>query len=245
LFQQSILSHDEGRINLNMSENPYSISPKEIADRYSKLYTAAVNDIFQERGMHHQWLGPEITCRTVDLRDQIIAGAAFTVQWIHDPLPDERVQPAAKMVEAYPRDGIVVVDAGADQISGFWGELATTVCMRNGVRGAVINGGAKDTGIIKTMGFPIFCKFSSPVDGFYRSRLRGWQIPIWINEIQIRPGDMIVGDNDGVLVVPREVAEEILVETERRVGEETQTRQLLNEGVSADEASKRTGRRDL
>jgi 4-hydroxy-4-methyl-2-oxoglutarate aldolase len=225
--------------------NPYSIPLKEMADRYSKLYTAAINDIFQEKGLHHQWLGPEISCKTVDLQDKIVAGAAFTVQWIFDPLPDEREQYAAKMVQSYPEDNIVVVDAGADQVSGFWGELATTVCLRNGVKGAVINGGAKDTGIIKTMGFPIFCKFSSPVDGFYRSRLRAWQIPIWINEILIRPGDMVVADNDGVLVIPQEIAEEILIETERRVLEEAQTRKLLKKGVSADEASTMTGRRDL
>jgi regulator of RNase E activity RraA len=233
------------RSELSTVNNPYSISLQEMADRYSRLYTAAINDIFQAKGFHHQWLGPEITCKTMDLQNRIVAGAAFTVQWIFDPIPDERDKPAAKMVEAYPEDGIVVVDAGADQISGFWGELATTVCLRNGVRGAVINGGAKDTGIIKTMDFPIFCKFTSPVDGFYRSRLRGWQIPIWINEILIRPGDMIVADNDGVLVIPQEIAEEILLEIERRVREETQTRQLLKEGVSADEASELTGRRDL
>ncbi len=225
--------------------NPYCISLKEMADRYSKLYTAAVNDVLQNRDLHHQWLGPEICCKTVDLGNTIVAGAAFTVQWIFDPLPDERDKPAAKMVESYPEDGIVVVDAGADQISGFWGELATTVCQKNGVRGAVINGGAKDTGIIKTMGFPIFCRFTSPVDGFYRSRLRAWQVPIWINEVLIRPGDMIVADNDGVLVIPQEIAESVLLDTERRVAEETQTRQLLKQGVSADEASELTGRIDL
>jgi len=228
-----------------MLPNPYSIPLKEMADRYSKLYTAAIHDILQKMDINHQWLGPDICCKTVDLNNKIIAGSAFTVQWIFDPLPDERDKPAAKMVQAYPEDGIVVVDAGADQVSGFWGELATTVCLKNGVRGAVINGGAKDTGIIKTMGFPIFCKFTSPVDGFYRSRLRDWQIPIWINEILIRPGDMIVGDNDGVLVLPQEIAEQVLYDTERRVLEETQTRKLLKQGVSADEASTMTGRKDL
>ena len=230
---------------MNTPPNPYSIPLKEMADRYSRLYTAAINDILQEIDMNHQWLGAEITCKTVDLMNRIVAGAAFTVQWIFDPLPDERDKPAAKMVQAYPEDHIIVVDAGADQISGFWGELATTVCLKNGVRGAVINGGAKDTGIIKTMDFPIFCKFSSPVDGFYRSRLRDWQIPIWINEILIRPGDMIVADNDGVLVIPQEIAEQVLNDTERRVLEETQTRKLLKQGVSADEASTITGRKDL
>ena len=228
-----------------MKLHPYKIPIKEMVERYQRLYTAAIIDIFQERNMHHQWLGPDIKCRTKELGGDVVAGFAFTVQWIFDPRPDERDRPAAKMVASYPEDSIIVVDAGADQISGFWGELATTVCIRNGVNGTVINGGAKDTGFVKMMGFPIFCRFTTPVDGFYRSRLRGWQIPIWINDILIRPGDFIVGDSDGVLVIPQEIAEEILVEIERRVEEESETRKMLKQGVSPEEASRLTGRKDL
>ena len=224
---------------------PYNISAEEISQRYSKLYTAAINDIFQERGLHHQWLGPDIKCLTKDLDQESVAGIAFTVQWILDPRADERDRPAAKMVESYANHSIVIVDTGNDNISGFWGELATTVCMRNGVQGAVIDGGAKDTGFVKQMGFPIFCRFTSPVDGFYRSRLHDWQIPIWINDILIHPNDMIVGDSDGVLVIPQSIAEEVLEETERRSNSETKTRKMLKDGVSADEASRRTGRKDL
>ena len=228
-----------------MKLHPYKIPIKEMVERYQRLYTAAIIDIFQERNMHHQWLGPDIKCRTKELGGDVVAGFAFTVQWIFDPRPDERDRPAAKMVESYPEDSIIVVDAGADQVSGFWGELATNVCIRNGVKGAVINGGAKDTGFVKMMGFPIFCRFTTPVDGFYRSRLRGWQIPIWFNDILIRPGDFIVGDSDGVLVIPQEIAEEILVEAERRAEEENETRELLRQGISADEASRMSGRKDL
>lgn len=228
-----------------MKLHPYEIPIKEMIERYQQLYTAAINDIFQERDMHNQWLGPEIKCRTKELGGEVVAGFAFTVQWIFDPRPDERDRPAAKMVGSYPEESIIVVDAGSDQISGFWGELATTVCMRNGVNGTVINGGAKDTGFVKMMGFPIFCKFTSPVDGFYRSRLRDWQVPIWFNEILIRPGDFIVGDSDGVLVIPQEISEEILIETERRAKNESDTRRLLKKGVSPDEASRMTGRKDL
>ena len=228
-----------------MDAYPYSIPIDELIERYQKLYTAAINDIFQEREMHNQWLGPDIKCRTKDLSSKVVAGYAFTVQWINDPRPDDRDRPAARMVDSYPHGGIIVVDTGADQISGFWGELATTVCVRNGVKGAVINGGAKDTGFVKLMGFPIFCKFTSPVDGFYRSRLRGWQIPIWINEILIRPGDFMVGDSDGVLVIPQEIAEEVLIEAERRAENESETRELLKAGVASDVASMQTGRKDL
>lgn len=228
-----------------MQLHPYELDVKEMVRRYEQLYTAAIEDVLQARGYHDQWLGPDIKCLTRELQGDVVAGFAFTVQWIHDPLPDERERPAAKMVEAYAEDSVVVVDAGADQISGFWGELATTVCVRNGVRGAVINGGAKDTAFVKLMGFPIFARFSSPVDGFYRSRLRGWQIPIWFNGILIRPGDFIVGDSDGVVVLPQEIAEEVLIETERRAGNETETRNLLRQGVSADAAAKATQRSDL
>lgn len=228
-----------------MESHPYQIPINEMVDRYQALYTAAINDIFQERNMHNQWLGPDIKCRTKELSLEVVAGFAFTVQWIYDPLPDERDRPAAKMVASYPDNSIIVVDAGTDQVSGFWGELATTVCLNNGVNGAVINGGAKDTGFVKRMDFPIFCKFTSPVDGFYRSRLHGWQIPIWFNEVLIRPGDFIVGDSDGVLVIPQDIAEAVLIETERRAENETETRKLLKEGVHPEDASEATGRKDL
>jgi len=228
-----------------MELHPYKIPINEMVDRYQSLYTAAINDIFQERNLHYQWLGPDIKCRTKDLSLEVVAGFAFTVQWVYDPLPDERIRPAAEMVASYPDNSLIVVDAGTDQVSGFWGELATTVCLNNGVNGAVINGGAKDTGFVKKMNFPIFCKFTSPVDGFYRSRLRGWQIPIWFNDVLISPGDFIVGDSDGVLVVPQDIAEEVLIETERRAENETETRKLLKDGVHPAEASEATGRRDL
>ncbi len=228
-----------------MNLHPYKIPVLEMAERYQRLYTAAINDIFQKRGLHNQWLGPDIKCRTDDMVAKVVAGFAFTVQWVFDPRPATEPQRAAKMVNSYPEGSMIVVDTGADQVSGFWGELATTVCLRNGVRGAVINGGAKDTGFVKKMGFPLFCRFTSPVDGFYRSQLRDWQVPIWFNGVLVRPGDFVVGDSDGVLVVPQEIAEEVLEEAEEVAIRETKTRALLKEGIAADEASRRTGREDL
>jgi regulator of RNase E activity RraA len=225
--------------------HPYTTPIKEMVRRYEKIYTAAISDIFQARNLHNQWLGPDIKCITRYLEREVVAGFAFTVQWISDPLPDEREKPAARMVESYAEDSIIVVDTGADQVSGFWGELATTICVRNGVRGAVINGGAKDTGFVRQMDFPIFCKFSSPVDGFYRSRLHAWQVPIWFNGIRINPGDFIVGDSDGVLVIPQEIAEEVLLEAEHIREMENITRGMLKNGVSAVVASEKTGRKDL
>ncbi len=228
-----------------MELHPYKIPIKEMIKRYEDLYVAAIEDVFQERGLYDQWLGPDIKCITLDLTLEVVAGFAFTVHWITDTVPDDRPQPAAKMVQSYPEDSIIVVDLGKEDKAGAWGELATTVAVNNGVKGAVINGGAKDTGFVRAMGFPIFAKYSTPVDGFYRNRLNAYQVPIWFGNRVIYPGDFIVGDRDGVVVIPQAIAEEVLVETERRATSENETRNLLKQGIPADEAARRTGRKDL
>lgn len=224
---------------------PYQTPIKEMVEGFEKLYTAAIVDVLQEMDIHNCWLGPKIKCLTKDVSQKSVAGFAFTVQWITDPRPDERDKPAAQMVDSYPENSIIVVDTGNDKVSGFWGELATTVCMRNGVRGAVINGGAKDTGFVTQMGFPLFACFSSPVDGFHFSRLRGWQIPIWINDIRIDPWDFIIGDSDGVMVLSHKWAEDVLEKALKRAKDEDVTRDLLKKGITSREASEKTGRRDL
>lgn len=224
---------------------PYKRSVEEMVKGFETLYTGAIIDVLQEMDIHHRWLGPEIKCLTTDVSQKSVAGFAFTVQWVLDPRPDERERPAAVMVDSYPENSIIVVDTGNDNVSGFWGELATTVCMKKGVKGAVINGGAKDTGFVKQMGFPIFARFSSPVDGFYRSRLRGWQIPIWINDIRIDPWDFLIGDSDGVLTLSSVWAEEVLEKALKRARDEDQTRDMLKKGITSQEASKKTGRKDL
>ncbi len=227
--------------------SPYRLDVDEMCERYSKLYTGAVIDIFQEMGLNNQWLGPECKCLTKWMTndDRALAGYAFTIQWIKDPRPDTRERPAARMVGSYPRNSIIVVDTGDDQVSGFWGELATTTCIKNGVRGAIINGGAKDIGFVRKMQFPVFAKFSSPVDGFAYSRLRGWQLPIWWGTILIHPWDFFLGDADGVLHVPQAIAEEVLIRTEARSKGEDETRALLEAGIHPVEASELTGRKDL
>ena len=240
------MTREEEMVTVRELPSPYKQIPvDDLVERYSKLYTGAVIDIFQEMGYHNQWLGRECKCVTRQLGREAVAGFAFTIQWISDPLPDEREKPAAKMVGSYPKNSMIVVDTGVDQVSGFWGELATTICLRNGVRGAVINGGAKDVGFVRQMDFPIFARFTSPVDGFAYSRLRGWQIPIWWNDILIRPYDMILADADGALVIPQDIAEQVLVETEKRSLSEDQTRDLLVGGTDPVEASEQTGRKDL
>ena len=230
---------------------PYSIDPDEMVARFEKCYTAAVHDVMSNAnyeknlGMECTWLGPEIKCRTKELKRDVIAGFAFTIQWIKDPSPDERVLPASKMLGSYFKNAILVVETGEDPVSGYLGELNTNAMMQNGVRASVIDGGAKDSGFVNLMNFPVFCKFTSPVDAYTQNRLRGFQIPITVNDIRIEPMDVIVGDRDGVVVVPKSVAEQVLEMVEGRKKQEDKTREYIKSGMSAEEAAIKTGAKDL
>jgi len=230
---------------------PYSIDSDEMVERFEKCYTAAIHDVMSNMNLENNlqmestWLGPEIMCRTKDLKRKVVAGFAFTIQWIRDPSPDERDMPASRMLSSYFKNAILVVDTGGDPVSGYLGELNTNAMIQNSVRASVIDGGAKDSGFVKLMDFPVFCKFTSPVDAYTGNRLRGWHVPIFINGVRIEPMDVIVGDSDGVMVVPAVVAEDVLLRIEARKAQEDRTRELIKSGMSAEEAARKMGAKDL
>jgi 4-hydroxy-4-methyl-2-oxoglutarate aldolase len=224
---------------------PYSIDSDEMVARFEKCYTAALHDVLAKMGYDNQWLGPEITCRTKELKRDVVAGFAFTVQWIKDPEPDERDRPASKMLANYFKNAVLCVDTGGDIRSGYLGELNTNAFRLKGVRASVIDGGAKDSGFVKLMDYPVFCKFTSPIDAYTRNRLRGWQFSIYINNVKIEPMDVVVGDSDGVIVIPKNIVEKALFEVENRKIVEDETRRLILDGMSAEQAAIKMGYNDL
>lgn len=224
---------------------PYSVDPDEMVARFEKCYTAALHDVLAKMGYDEQWLGPDIACRTKELKRSVVAGFAFTVQWVRDPEPDERDRPASKMLANYFKNAVLCVDTGGDPRSGYLGELNTNAFRLKGVRASVIDGGAKDSGFVKLMDYPVFCKFMSPIDAYTRNRLRGWQLPITINDVRIEPMDVVVGDSDGVMIVPKAIAEQVLTEVENRKAVEDETRRLILEGMSAEQAAIKMGYKDL
>ena len=245
------MSREDDIIQIREIPYPYSIDQDELIARFEQCYVAAIHDVMSSPNVEgnmnlpNTWLGPEITCRTKELNREAVAGFAFTIQWIKDPLPDEREFPAAKMLDSYFKNSILIVDTGGDKRSGYLGELNTNLMMRKGVRGSVIDGGARDSGFVRLMNFPVFCKFTSPIDAFAKNRLRGFQIPITINGVRIDPMDIIVGDSDGVIIIPQAVAETVLVKLESRKAAEDKSRDLIISGMSALDVAKKTGGKEL
>ena len=230
---------------------PYSIDPDEMVERYEKFYCSAISDVMInpriEGYLEHEstWLGKDLKCRTKELKRDAVAGFAFTIQWIKDPSPDERSHVGEVMLSAYFKNAILVVDTGRDPEAGYLGELNTNAMMKNGVRGSVIDGGARDSGFVKMMDFPVFCKFTTPVDAYPKNRLRGFNHPIMINDVVIEPMDIIVGDHDGVVVVPKAIAEDVLNKCEKLARFENDTRELIKSGMTPLEAALKMGAKEL
>ena len=105
----------------------------------------------------------------------------------------------------------------------------------------MIDGGCRDTRFIAEEGFPVFTRFVTPEDSTWRWEVTATQVPIEIGGVRIAPGDWVVGDEDGVVVVPQDVASEVLEEAERKAATENEIRAAVRAGTSPLEAFERYG----
>ncbi|GAA5039163.1 regulator of RNase E activity RraA [Thermocatellispora tengchongensis] len=214
------------------------IAETELCDRYEQLFTAAVNDVLREKGLLCQALPPAI----LPLRHGTkVAGLAFTVKGAKSPVLDDEMRQRAEMLDAIPPNAVCVWDTGGDDTSAQWGEVMTMASRQHGCRGAVIDGGVRDTDRVLDMGFPIFCRYRTSNGMLGRFRVTDWQIPIRIAGVTIHPGDLIFGDVDGVIVVPRRLAVDVLLTAERVRAKEEEIKQLILDGLSPSEVVARGG----
>lgn len=207
-------------------------------------YPAALTDIMDtEFHLHNQWLGPDIRPLVPEMR---VAGPAFTMRWVNDPeiVEDAAYEEMAKrLVDELHPWVVPVIDTSKCKNAGYWGELMCTICKEHGVQGAIIDGGVRDPYYIYQAGFNMFSVFACPLEAnFNRSRLESIQKPIFINDVMIRPGDFIMGDFGGVVVIPQEIVSDVYLKAQELVEKESETRRLIREGASVKEMLKAGGR---
>jgi 4-hydroxy-4-methyl-2-oxoglutarate aldolase len=210
-----------------------------VRERFGAIYTAALADILDARGLHAQVLPPSI--RPLE-RGMRLAGPAFTVSG--RPARTTDYDAALRKVLAMLGDvpaGHVAVYACAQDISAHLGELSVTSLQARGAAGCVLQGGCRDVRFILETGFPVFSSHVSPDDSTYRWELEDTQVQIAIGAVAVEPGDWVVGDDDGVVVIPQGLAEEVLAEAERKVATETEIRDAVREGMPPLEAYERFG----
>jgi regulator of RNase E activity RraA len=214
------------------------ISDAELCERFEALFTAAVNDVLREMTLTHQTLPNNI----LPLKDEMkVAGPAFTIKGAKSLLIRDEMEERARMLDELPANCVVAWDTSGDDESAQWGEVMTMAAIKKGCRGAIVDGGVRDTDRVLPQRFPLFIKYRSSNGMLGRFRISGWQIPVRIGEVDIFPGDIVFGDIDGVIVVPRAIAYDVLLRAEEIVASEGELKKWVEEGLSTTEIVDRGG----
>ena len=223
-----------------MSQMPQDISLADLCQRYLGLYTACIGDVLDDMGYRCQILPHEIQAIGAGMR---IAGPAFTIKGLPDPrMPSaDDSERGLIIVEKIAPLSVLVRDTSGDKSCAHWGELMSNTVKSRGCQGAVIGGGVRDTAKIQQIGFPVFAMYRTPADMNGRWRILDGQIPIRIGVTVINPEDFVIGDEDGVVIVPMGVVREVLVEAEARVQKENAIRDELRKGASPVEMRRKYG----
>lgn len=211
-----------------------------------ELFTAVIGDIMDKLGYRHQFLPPEIQ----PLReDMLVAGRAMTVleadcfEELGNGSNPVLSKPFGLMLEALDdlKENEVYICTGASPRYALWGELMSTRAMKLKACGAVVNGYSRDTKGILGLGFSVFSYGRYAQDQAPRGKVIDYRVPIEINSVRICPGDIVVGDMDGVCIIPRSIERQVFnAALDKARGEKT-VQKAIKEGMSAVEAFKKYG----
>ncbi len=220
-----------------VSTKPFPVPVKELLARYEQLYTGAISDVLREHALLDQSIGHLIPLRP----EKTIAGIAFTVKSAPNVKITGEMTFRTQMLDEMKADAFVVWDASNDEKATMWGGVMTATAVGKGLRGALIDGGIRDTHQILEKDFPVFYKYRIPNGSLGRCLITHYQVPILIRGVLIKPGDVILGDIDGVVVVPRDLAYEVLVRAEEIRANEKKIFGWVAEGQSVHQITEKGG----
>jgi regulator of RNase E activity RraA len=221
-----------------VSSTGFPIPEKELLCRFEKLYTGAVNDVLREFCLLNQALPNRIK----PLREyRTTAGIAFTVKSAPNAMISGEMEFRTKMLDEMHEDAFVIWDTSQDEQATLWGGVMTATAKGKKVRAACIDGGIRDTHQILEADFPVFYKYRISNGSLGRCLITHYQTTLSIGGVIIKPGDVIVGDIDGVVVVPREIAMKVLLRGEEIIGNEKVIFSWVKEGRSIQDITEKGG----
>jgi regulator of RNase E activity RraA len=216
--------------------------PAEDAARFDlikqRLYTPVIGDVLDGLGRRHQFLPPGI----VPLRaHMVIVGRAMPV--IVSPIFAPRPKPFGRLTEALDQlePGEVYLAPGGGIPAAAWGEILTSTARIRGAVGAVIDGYHRDTPKILTQDWPVFSRGAYAQDSAVRSVVADFRVPVEVGAVTVEPGDLVVGDRDGVVVIPAAIEDEVLQRALVKAGTENLVLAAIQDGLSSTEAFARYG----
>lgn len=213
----------------------------------NELYTAVIGDIMDKMGHFHQFLPPQIRplCK-----DMTIVGRAMTVLEAdvcenHSPSGNNPLlkQSFGLMLDALDnlQENEVYICSGSSPNYALWGELMSARAMQCKAAGAVVNGYSRDTKGILALDFPCFSYGPYAQDQAPRGKVIDYRVPIKIEHVLVNDGDMVIGDYDGVCIVPREIEEEVFTRALEKARGERMVLKKIKEGMRARDAFEKYG----
>jgi regulator of RNase E activity RraA len=168
----------------------------------TRLYSAVISDVLDELGYRDQAMGPEIRPLAPSF---VVVGRAKTILWVdvYEAGPDPYATEIAAVDSIKPGE-VAVNCTNQSTRNAPWGELMSTATKARGGLGAIVDGLIRDSLRIIEMGFPVFCTGLRPIDSKGRGIVVDCDVTVRVGGVKIHPGDIVFGDNDGVVVVPSE-----------------------------------------
>jgi 4-hydroxy-4-methyl-2-oxoglutarate aldolase len=143
-------------------------------------------------------------------------------------------------------EGEVSVWSGDGEGICYFGELIALGMKERGCVGAVVDGGVRDTRWLAAHAFPVYARYRTPVQSIGRWKVTSWQIPVYMRgatslKVAVHPSDFILADEDGVIVIPQDLAEQVLIEAEKLTQKEIRIRAELRDGLTLSQALEKFG----
>lgn len=212
-----------------------------------ELFTAVVGDILDTAGLIHQFLPPEIKPLRFDMvlvgRAMPVLEADYFIDKDNDWKNPISKKPFGLMFHALDnlKQNEIYVATGGSGTYAYWGELMSTRAIKLGCTGALINGFSRDTNGVLGLNFPVFTKGTYAQDQGVRGKVVDYGIPVEIAGIKINPGDIIFGDRDGVLVIPKIYEQDVIQKALEKVKTENKVKIAIEQGMGAVEAFDKFG----
>ncbi len=176
---------------------------KELIRKIKKMDTASISDAMDKLGIPCGLLGIQAV-----VEGNKICGEAFTVHYIPCGVEKGNV---GDFIDNVKPGQVVVIDNSGRNYCTVWGDIMTYTAKTKGIEGTLIDGVCRDVNGIKELGYGIYTKGKYMVTGKERVTVDGVNVPVSISGVQVRPGDIILADDSGALVIPQEKAEDILL----------------------------------
>lgn len=208
----------------------------------SRLFTAVIGDVMDNAGLHHQFFPPEI--RAID-PGPLLVGRAMPVQVADvggNPEIDSQAYGLLFRALDDLKPGEVYVAAGGKPDYALWGGLMSHRAMRLEAVGAILDGYHRDTNEISSLGFPVYSLGSYAQDQKDRGAIVDFRCAVTLsNGTRVGPGDLIVGDIDGVVVIPKGSVDVIVREALAKVDGESNVREMIDAGETTESIFAKTG----